>query len=290
MRLLKYCILIFSQLIPFLINAQTDSTYQNEVAFIHHLIDRKKFDDAIFVANAALLKFQQDEQTDSLRYLKAWSFYNQKKLDSSATNFLFIAPKSPVFAKARFFATYNLAHCRKYAEATEIISTFETKDTLLTEFKKFQRAGLNLLTRNFSAFDAESLQFSGKYYAFANEEIKLNELKKQLTNYRPRKAWKAALLSAIIPGGGKWMVGKKGEAASAFFVVGGLAAATAESFRKSGPRNFRTILAGTGFLFFYSGNIIGSAYAAQSQNKLFYDSIDQNILFNLHVPLRTLFN
>jgi len=100
----------------------------------------------------------------------------------------------------------------------------------------------------------------------------------------------AAFYSAIIPGSGKIYAGRLGDGLSSFFIVSSLGLITAENWYKAGIKNPKTIFFGSLFSVFYVGNIWGSYFSVQIQNDEFNHEMDHKILFDLHIPLRTIFN
>lgn len=100
----------------------------------------------------------------------------------------------------------------------------------------------------------------------------------------------AGIYSALIPGAGKFYAGKKKQGIAAFLPILSLGAITYESYRKAGIRNARTIAFGSIFSVFYIGNIWGSALAVKIKDKEFNREYDNKILFDMHIPLRNLYN
>jgi hypothetical protein len=60
--------------------------------------------------------------------------------------------------------------------------------------------------------------------------------------------------------------------------------------RKDGVSSPRFIIYGSLFSLFYIGNIWGSALSVKIKRQEFNEKIDEQILFDMHIPLRTLFN
>jgi hypothetical protein len=96
-------------------------------------------------------------------------------------------------------------------------------------------------------------------------------------------------MSAILPGSGKFYVGKKGQAISTFVGTVGLGLITWENYRKLGLANVKTIFFGSVFAANYVSNIYGSAVAAKVEENDYQNVMQNQILFNLHIPLRNIF-
>ena len=99
----------------------------------------------------------------------------------------------------------------------------------------------------------------------------------------------AAIASAIIPGSGKIYAGKLGEGISAFLLTGVFGAITAEHWVKDGPANWKTIVPGLLGAFLYIGNIYGSYMSVSIYNSNLKDAQDTAVLYNIHIPLRSVF-
>ncbi|MEO6916521.1 MAG: hypothetical protein ABI151_13580, partial [Chitinophagaceae bacterium] len=100
----------------------------------------------------------------------------------------------------------------------------------------------------------------------------------------------AGVYSAILPGAGKFYAGKKKQGIAAFLPILSLGVVTYESYRKSGIKSARTLAFGSLFSLFYVGNIWGSVLSVKIKEKEFYREYDNKILFDLHIPLRNLYN
>ncbi len=63
-----------------------------------------------------------------------------------------------------------------------------------------------------------------------------------------------------------------------------------EAYRKAGAGSARFIAFGSLFSVFYIANIWGSVLAVKIKQKEYYRAYDNQILFDLHIPLRNLYN
>lgn len=289
MRLLFFLAFLFQILY---VHSQTTSKYviEESLAFSHHLINTDQLAEAeIFLEelnNFALLINHQDE----IAYLKGWNFYKQKKLDLSATNLLKVSNESKYFNKSQFFAAYNNIYLNRLDTARFILNQNINLDTNLLKVKNFELAGIALLERDFSTFEALSSNFTFDYYPIARQEDKFLTYYNSMVTYKKKSKGLAAIYSTIIPGSGKVYAGKLGEGLSSFLIVSSLGLITAENYNKAGIKNAKTLLFGSMFTVFYLGNIWGSYFSVQIQNEEFNNELEHKILFDLHIPLRTIFN
>ena len=133
-------------------------------------------------------------------------------------------------------------------------------------------------------------QYTYNWYTLTDAENKLNQYHKLLSTKKKKSPWIAGCMSMVIPGSGKIYSGKIGEGISAMLSHAILAGITVENYRKVGAGNFKTIFFGSLFSIFYLGNIYGSMISVQVSNSEFNTIYDNKILFDIHIPLRTVFN
>ena len=156
--------------------------------------------------------------------------------------------------------------------------------------KQFELAGMSLLQKDYSIYGTYSNRHSSVNFALVNEKDVLDDVYKRTLRFNQKSMILAGLMSAIIPGSGKMYAGKVGEGVSSFLSIGVLAALTLENYYKAGPKNFKTIAFGSAFTIFYLGNIYGSIISIKVYRNEFNKIGENKILFNLQIPLRTVFN
>lgn len=230
-------------------------------------------------------------QHDSLNYLTGWSLYQQKILDSSSFHLKNVSFASPLYMKSRFFSAYCKTFIREYDSAVFILNSIEVNDS--TPFGKLlnlQRAGIALLKNDSVGFRKSSSAFDGSYYATAKEEKQLVKYYKDLSGQKNKSPAVAALLSTAVPGLGKIYAGKTGEGVIGFLQVVLLGFITAESYNKAGIKSGRFITTASLLSLFYVGNIWGSYFSVSIKKKEKRNEIYNAVLFDMHIPLRTVFN
>ncbi|HEX3008067.1 MAG TPA: hypothetical protein VHO90_10670 [Bacteroidales bacterium] len=290
MRLLLFCLLLS---FPVMGLAQTDDSLKvrEDVRFTHYLVTSGQYNDAIyFINHLDLNRTSFKSYLDSIYFLKGWAYYSTKTLDSASHYFLLTTPQTSLGVKSRFFSAYNYIYKRNFAEGDQILQSMALPDSQLIELRFLQQAGIALLNRNFSEFEQIRGNFTDKWYSLSETEGKLNDYYDILSTKRMKSPWIAGAMSMIVPGSGKIYAGKVGEGISALFSNAILAGITIENYRKAGPRNFKTIFFGSLFTIFYCGNVYGSMISVQVVNNEFNSIYDNKILFDIHIPLRTIFN
>lgn len=268
--------------------------FSTELKFAEYLADKKLFAEAVYVMNKQLNDSSFSRlpvnQRDSLYYQLGWVQYKDKKLQESSSALLKVSSTSPFYLKSRYFAAYNLTYLEKTDSATRIYCNIPDSNSVLYELKQFQLAGIALLKRDYKSFTGLQQSFTYKSYAVAGEEKKLGEIYSKLSAYHPKSPWVAGALSAVIPGLGKIYAGKVKQGIGAFLPIASLGLLTYEAFNKGGIKSARFIGYGSVFLIFYTANIWGSAVSVKVNAQEFYKQYDNKILFNMHIPLRNIFN
>lgn len=265
-------------------------SFSKEIKFANNLFNKEQYAEAAFVLNGVDVNNINATQKDSLFFEKAWLFYTQKKIDSAIVYFAKISSIDYRKTKSDFFRAYCLAFSKKNDESKNTLDLIEAKDSVITQLKNFQCAGLALLKKDYVAFDKYASNFTYNNYAFNNEEKILAETKKNMALHKKKSPFIAATLSAIIPGLGKIYAGKKKEGIGAFIPIVSSGLIALEAYNKGGLKDARFLIFGTLFTTFYIGNIWGSSLSVKISESEFNAKNENKILFNLHIPLRNIFN
>jgi len=267
------------------LNLLAQYSQKQRFEFIHHLIKSNDFDEALI----ELDYLDGKTQSDSLYYMKGWALYSLKQLNSSAESFQKVKKESTFYHKSQFFAAYNYTHTKNYKSAKDVLKRIELTPKL-KQLKQFEYSGIALLERDFETYENRRIKSEAILPALQTEVVNLNKLHSTIMNRKPKKMWLAGLMSAIIPGSGKMYAGKTGEGIASMLMVASTGLVTWENHRKLGIKNFKTILFGSILTVFYVGNIYGSVFSVKISNEEFNHEMDQKILFNIHIPLRNIFN
>lgn len=264
--------------------------FSREIQFAAYLQDKELFKEAQHVLGKIDISLLHQYQRDTLFYMSGWGAYMNKQLDTAVCYLLKVSPSYPLYNKSRFFAGYSQAYQAKPGLSKEIIQALSLTDSVEKEMQGFQLAGLALLQRDYHLFEQLKTRFTYSYYAFQKEEYNLEAYHKKLSSYRQKSPLLAGIYSALIPGAGKFYAGKKKQGIAAFLPVFSLGLVTYEAYRKGGAGSAGFIVFGSLFSVFYIGNIWGSALSVKIKQQEFYREYDNKILFDLHIPLRNLYN
>lgn len=260
--------------------------------FLQYLLSKEEQADAITLLSQLQQRYPESVQHSfELPYWKGLSYYSLKQLDSATHYFTKVKPSSPFYQKTLFLSAISHSYLKNVTKAEEIISTFSTSDSLRQATKTFELAGMALLQRNMPRFDSLSKHFSTSYYPLQKQQDNFRDYKSLIQQQGRKSPLKAALLSAIVPGAGKLYVGGQlGQGVSTFIQNMILGLQAYEGLRKDGVGSPRFIIYGSLFSLFYLGNIWGSAISVSIKRQEFNDKMNEQILFDMHIPLRTIFN
>jgi TM2 domain-containing membrane protein YozV len=267
--------------------AQTTETEEN-VRFLNYLMESKQFDDAIFLSRQLIS--QPAYKNYAPAYYAGFAHYNLRQLDSAALYLGQVPQQSSFYIKSRFFQGISLAYLNKNTEATQVFSGITFPDSLLSELKAFEKSGMALLQKEYATFDTLSKQFTYRYYPYSKQESSLLDYRQQLLKVKRRSPIVAGLLSAALPGAGKVYAGQLGQGVAIFLQNSIFALQAWEGYRKDGPRSARFLIYSGLFTIFYIGNVWGSVLSVQIKRQEMYERINNQILFDMHIPLRTIFN
>jgi len=261
---------------------------KSELPFIEHLINKGYYNEVIHLIDRDSLNYRPGQQ-DSLNYYKGWAHYSLKNLEQSTKSLLKVGNESPFYLKSHFFAGYNQTFLENYAEARKIISQMNVRDETNMSLVNFELSGIDLLQGNWSKAK-EQLQLVNPNIATLNQQVAaLGQVCKEQETHRSKSPLLAGVMSCIIPGSGKIYAGKTGEGIASMIATTGFGLITWENYRKLGIGHAKTIFFGSIFVANYVSNIYGSVVSVRIIKNEYQDVLHNQILFQLHIPLRNFF-
>ncbi len=261
---------------------------KTELRFIEHLLNKGNYKEVVFLIDRDSVKFSQVQQ-DSVNFYKGWAQYSLKELDESTSSLLRVGKDSPFYSKSQFFAGYNQTYLGKYAEARKIFGEMTFNEEPKQSLANLELSGIEMLEGNGSKA-SEQLRRIDQNIAFLNQHISaLQQIGKEKETHRKKSALLAGVMSGIIPGSGKIYAGKTGEGIASMIATTGFGLVAWENYRKLGMGNLKTIFFGGIFLASYASTIYGSVISVKIIEYNYHDAIHNQILFQLHIPLRNFF-
>lgn len=272
--------ILFTFFFCFALPLAAQRTDASDSLFIEYLLEKKYYNDAI----------HWTQHRQSFAYYRGLAFYNQLQLDSAIKYFEQMPIKHPSYVKAQFLEGIGHTYMKRYKAAEQVLKRLTPPDTLLGALHNFQLAGVALLMRDTLQYKLREKEFTGKYFAFSQEEENLRESYMFIRQHKHKSAVLAGVMSAIVPGSGKIYAGKTGQGLITFIQNLALGLQAYEAYRRDGWKSPRFLVYGGLFTFFYVGNIWGSSLAIHIRRQEFNDKINEQILFNMQIPIRTVFN
>ena len=272
---MKRLLLLVVLLLP--ISAKAQQGIGKDIEFIDYLIGNNLTRDAL-----AWIDGSNYSPSDTLYFLKGLTLYTANKLDLATQSFAKVPTSSPYYEQSLLFGAVSHAYLGNYGEGLKLIQN--TDDS---ELKQYELAAFSLLLNDKAGYEQAAKNFTYNDYSLAEGENIFGKIYDSRYNERQKSPALAGLMSAVIPGAGKFYAGRKDEGIASFFTVGIFAGLTAECWAKKGPKDWRTIVFGTLGSLFYIGNIYGSYVSVGIYNDNLRDAQNSTIVFNLHVPVRS---
>jgi TM2 domain-containing membrane protein YozV len=263
---------------------------QNSVntRFLEHLINKGDYREAVYLIDKEV-QLESAMRTDSINYFKGWAHYALKELETSSIALLSVSESSPFYQKARFFAGYNYVFLSNYHKATSVFEGLGNGNLIYTNLKELQLSGIDILNGKYLQAEQRLALINNTLSPLHDPLNNLKLINHEMLNHKSKSPFIAALLSAVVPGAGKFYAGRKGQAVSSFISTVGFGLIAWENYRKLGPTHAKTIVFGTAFAANYAPSIYGSAMAVKVKENDYKNVMHQQVLFNLHIPLRNIF-
>lgn len=261
---------------------------KSELPFIEHLVNKGYYNEVIHLINTDSLNYRPAQQ-DSLNYFKGWANYSLKNLEQSTKSLLNVGKESSFYLKSQFFAGYNQIFLENYSDAREIISQMHVQDETNLSLINFELSGIELLQGNWTKAKELIKQVNPNIATLNQQVAALSQICKEQETHRSKSPLLAGVMSCIIPGSGKIYSGKTGEGIAAMVATTGFGLIAWENYRKLGIGHVKTIFFGSIFAANYASNIYGSVISVRIINNEYQDAVQNQILFQLHIPLRNFF-
>jgi hypothetical protein len=262
----------------------------DELKFFNYLKTNNRSEDVRILYQNQKIERYNVLQLDSLNYLVGWSLYFDKHLDSSLTYFNKISNQSVFKNSSLFYKSFISVYKGETNKARQIVNEINTSDSVDVELKNLFISTSYLLERNLVKFDSCSYAFKRKQFQLKDVEENVLDIRNEMVKNREKTPAKAAFLSALVPGLGKYYAGYFGKAISTFLPCVALAAMATESYVKAGPISPQFLITASLFSLFYVGNIYGTYYSVKIYKQEFNQRINNEILLNVHIPLRRIYN
>ncbi len=261
---------------------------QNELPFIRHLVNKGYYIEAVFLIDNNTFNYQLNQQ-DSLNYYHGWAHYSMKNLEQSTGSFLKVQRQSPFYYKSHFFAGYNQLFLENYSTAHEIFGNMNIQKEPHLSLLNFELSGMEMLRGNWQQGKNQLELVNRENAVLSQQVLALEKIYDEHESHRPKSPALAGIMSGIIPGSGKIYAGKTGAGIASFIGTVGFGFIAWENYNKLGIDHAKTIIFGSIFAFSYVSNIYGSVISVKIIENEYKNAVHNQILFQLHVPLRNFF-
>ncbi len=264
--------------------------FKEDFKFLSYLLNLRNYNDALQLLDNMKVSYSGANRLDTISFYTGKAYYLNQNLLAASQHFSAINNTTlPFYEEAVFFNAFSQLHLNNYDQAGQLLNSLAPDDSLIMGLQNVELAGTYLLQRNFDAFEQKSKNFKQQYYQYSQQEESLNELYADLKNHKRKSPFLGGLYSAIIPGAGKIYAGKTGQGIGTLLTTTIFGLQALEGYRKDGPESARFIIFGSIFSVFYIGNIWGSVFTVKLSQQEFNEAVNHQILFDLHIPLRTIY-
>ncbi len=274
--------------ISLFVNSQSD--FSKDIEFINYLCENNELNNALHLIRKVKPDTTNRSQVDSLNYYKGWIFHMSKKVDSAIFYFEMIPNQSALSARSAFYKSLNYLYAKNSQASLNVMNMQTDTAQIPSQLKLLNVAGICLIDRNLKTFDSITKQFDFSNHVYSEEQTYLLDIQKQIKKVKRKSPLVAGLLSAAVPGLGKYYAGKKGSSIATAATTLIFGALVFESWYRSGYKSPQTIVFGSLFTIFYMGNILGSAYSVKIQKRNYNNKINNEIIATLHIPIKRFFN
>jgi len=248
--------------------------YFDTLAFYKHLKDENLLMEQVVFAHK-LRNIRSDDQIakDSMSLDIAAVYYKMNMPDSCIFNLKGISSVSGFSERKKELYFSLLLLFKESNMVEENIGKLDSKAfriDMQTSFSMLKRQKLSLAPTE------------------GNISPQIMDLKNRYVNTPYSSPFLAGSFSAILPGAGKWYVGYKRQALTAFIANTLFAVQAVESYSKAGISSPQFIITAGLFGIFYSGNIWGSILAAKKKKRDHLKEIDYEILGHYHTEFSKL--
>ncbi len=265
------------------------SQFSKDYEFLIHLESISSYNEGLVYLNNIKAKYTSQGQLDTLNFYQAKFEYFQKNRLQSISFFDKVSKENLGYWNAsKFYSSLQFSYLGNYDLASKSLTFTDSLSSVLSELKNFELAGIALLSRDFDKYRTISNSYTSDHFQLKDHQIALDQTFKELQSQKNKSPFVAGMMSAVIPGAGKFYLGKIGQGTMSLMTTGIFALQAYEGFRKGGPKSPAFLIFGGLFSVFYIGNIWGSVVAVRVEQLSINESNDETILLHMHIPMRLL--
>lgn len=268
----------------------SQDSFEKDFQFLLHLETLSEHEEGILFLRNIKEIYTTPGKSDTIAYYQGkFEYYNKNRFQSISFFNQVGKSNADYWRASRFYSSLEYAYLENLGVAKDVLGELGSLSPILDELKKIELAGLSLLSRNTGEFEAISATFNDQFFLLKEHQDRLVDLHEELTSRKSKSPFVAGLMSAVLPGAGKYYNGKIGQGTMSLVVSGILGLQAYEGYRKDGPKSPAFLIFGSLFSVFYISNIWGSVVAIRIEETSFNETVDETILLHMHIPVRLLF-
>ncbi len=266
----------------------SQTSFQDDFRFLKHLENLEEWNEGLELIRQLNTGRMPAGRADTLNFFQGKFLYKLKEPALSVQSFRTVSNSNLEYYRyARLFGAFQATFDSDLTLANEILMAYQPIDSLSLRIKNLQLAGMDLMLRDYDSYLERQSKFT---YAYELEPYERGMVQRydQLRAFKRKSPFVAAMLSAVVPGAGRFYMGKTGEGVAALLVTGIFGLQAWEGYRKDGIESARFIIFGSLFTISHVANIWGSAIGVRIRREEFNDQMNDSILLDMHIPLRVL--
>lgn len=254
----------------------------DDLSFLKHL-------ESIEAYEEGLIFLSGQRSGDTAHFYSGKFNYYLKNRTESVYQFDQVSPSNTDYWNAsQFYSGLQYAYLNDFKAAATRFGKPYLKEPILLELQKLELAGIALLERDLKNFHSISENFDSDFYQLKTNQDAMIYAANKLQNRKTKSPLVAGLMSAVIPGSGKYYLGKLGQGTLSLVTSAIFGLQAYEGYRNDGIKSPTFIVFGSLFSVFYVANIWGSVVAVRVDRNDFNETQDETILLHMHIPVRLL--
>ncbi len=263
------------------------TNFSREMKYVEYLKEKRMYAEAQYVLTMIDTATLSAQQADSLNFERGGIYLLSNSPDSSIRMFNKVSESSNCFSKALLANAYNYWHGKQYQSSNAFLKKAlnNTNDSSLQPLVLLMLSANELLQNHPSMFSAYSKMIVTGDELIEQKKAGLNKVYQSEIAFHRKSPVVAGVMSAIIPGLGKWYAGKPSEALGAFIPLASLGLLSYEAYKRGGINSIGFVSFASLFSVFYAGNIWGSIVSVKLRNESFKENNEKNIAVSMLVPI-----
>ena len=266
------------------------TSFKSDMKFVDYLKERKMFVEAQYILTKMDTSLLTTEEKDSMNFAKGVIYLLSDESTKSICSFDKVSEISACYSKALVANAYNYWQNKQYDKSDKLLKKVlnNTNDSGVHSMALLMLSANELLQNHPSGYANYAKMIDTSDEVIQSKKHILNKVYQSENAFHHKSPVVAGVLSAVVPGLGKWYLGKPNEAFGAFIPLASLGILTYEAYRKGGVKSLGFVSFASLFSVFYAGNIWGSMVSVKIRTESFNNNNEKNIALGMLVPINRL--